>query len=113
MFGTCAVTRNWLRRTYEVIYGNSRSRRNSQSETDREKQARPDPGMGAERGHDMVRHVRRFCPPPMAQAGAAGGVQTVIVIDFVNKSGVGGDALARLATDAVAVEMANSPGLRS
>ena len=39
----------------------------------------------------------------MAQAGAAGGVQTVIVIDFVNKSGVGGDALARLATDAVAV----------
>jgi hypothetical protein len=46
-----------------------------------------------------------FARPAMAQAG---GVQTVIVIDFVNKSGVGGDALARLATDAVAVELANS-----
>ena len=49
-----------------------------------------------------------FARPALAQAGAAGGVQTVIVIDFVNRSNVGGDALARLATDAVAVELANS-----
>jgi len=43
-----------------------------------------------------------------AQAAAAGSVQTVIVLDFQNKSKVLGDALARLATDAVAVELANS-----
>ncbi|MBI3720942.1 MAG: hypothetical protein HY248_00185, partial [Fimbriimonas ginsengisoli] len=33
---------------------------------------------------------------------------TVIVIDFANKSKTGGDALARFATDAVAVELASS-----
>src|SRR5581483_7885288 len=32
----------------------------------------------------------------------------VIVADFVNKSGVGGDALARAATDAVVVDLSNS-----
>jgi hypothetical protein len=43
--------------------------------------------------------------------GAGGGaVMTVIVVDFVNNSkpNIGGDALARFATDAVAVEMAAS-----
>lgn len=41
---------------------------------------------------------------------AQGNVQTVIVIDFTNndKGKTGGDALARFATDAVAVEMAQS-----
>ncbi len=44
-----------------------------------------------------------------AQAGSStGGVQTVIVLDFANKSGTGGAALARLATDEVAVALANS-----
>jgi hypothetical protein len=37
-----------------------------------------------------------------------GNSLTAIVIDFVNKSGFGGDALARFATDAVAVELASS-----
>jgi len=44
-----------------------------------------------------------------AQGSAqSGGVQTVIVIDFTNKAGSAYDSLARLATDAVAVELANS-----
>jgi len=41
-------------------------------------------------------------------SGAGGNLLTVIVVDFVNKSSVGGDALARFATDAVAVELASS-----
>jgi len=43
-----------------------------------------------------------------AQVSVGGTVQTVIVIDFANKSGFLGEALARRATDAVAVELANS-----
>ncbi len=43
-----------------------------------------------------------------AQAAVSGSVQTVIVIDFANKPGFLGEALARRATDAVAVELANS-----
>jgi len=43
-----------------------------------------------------------------AQGPVAGSVQTVIVIDFANKTGFLGEALARRATDAVAVELANS-----
>ena len=46
--------------------------------------------------------------PQAARAQGASNVQTVIVVDFVNKSNVLGNALARLATDAVAVEMTNS-----
>ncbi len=46
--------------------------------------------------------------PAAANAQAAqGSVQTVIIIDFQNKSGTGA-ALAKFATDAVAVELANS-----
>lgn len=41
-------------------------------------------------------------------ASAAGGMQTVVVVDFANKSGVPGELLARTATDAVAVELGNS-----
>ena len=36
------------------------------------------------------------------------GVETAIVLDFENKSGMMGEQLSRLATDAVAVELANS-----
>src|SRR5579862_7209854 len=47
-----------------------------------------------------------------AQAGAtpAGNLLTVIVIDFTNsdRNKAGGEALARFATDAVAVELASS-----
>lgn len=43
-----------------------------------------------------------------AQTAVVGNVQTVIVVDFVNKPGFLGEALARRATDAVAVELANS-----
>jgi hypothetical protein len=48
--------------------------------------------------------------PASAQATTApvGQGLTAIVIDFVNKSGIGGDTLARFATDAVAVELASS-----
>jgi hypothetical protein len=49
-------------------------------------------------------------PQAYAQQGApvSGGGLVVIIIDFANKSGIGGDALGRFATDAVAVEMASS-----
>jgi curli biogenesis system outer membrane secretion channel CsgG len=50
-------------------------------------------------------------PQAHAQQGApvsGGNLLTVIIIDFANKSGIGGDALGRFATDAVAVEMASS-----
>ncbi|NUQ69795.1 MAG: hypothetical protein HUU17_03150 [Chthonomonadales bacterium] len=51
----------------------------------------------------------RLIGPEAAYAQAqVSGVQTVIVIDFVNKPGYLGEALARRATDAVAVELANS-----
>ncbi|MBM3496340.1 MAG: hypothetical protein FJX72_18760, partial [Armatimonadetes bacterium] len=43
-----------------------------------------------------------------AQAPTGTNLQTAIVIDFANKAGFLGEALARRATDAVAVEMANS-----
>lgn len=43
-----------------------------------------------------------------AQTPAVGAVLTVIVVDFENKSRFLGEALARRATDAVAVELANS-----
>ncbi|NLH98196.1 MAG: hypothetical protein GX446_01745 [Chthonomonadales bacterium] len=43
-----------------------------------------------------------------AQTPVATGLQTAVVIDFVNKAGFLGEALARRATDAVAVELANS-----
>jgi hypothetical protein len=43
-----------------------------------------------------------------AQAPVATNLQTAIVVDFVNKAGFLGEALARRATDAVAVELANS-----
>ncbi len=43
-----------------------------------------------------------------AQAPVTTNLQTAIVVDFVNKSGFLGEALARRATDAVAVELANS-----
>jgi len=42
------------------------------------------------------------------KAAAGGNVLTVIIIDFANKSGIGGEALGRFATDAVAVEMASA-----
>src|SRR5262249_28721890 len=52
-----------------------------------------------------------LCPfraiPARAQA-AGGNVQTVVVIDFENKASPASFALVRLATDAVAVELANS-----
>ncbi|MCX6358630.1 MAG: hypothetical protein NT029_02395, partial [Armatimonadetes bacterium] len=41
-------------------------------------------------------------------AASTGGMQTVVVVDFANKSGVPGELLARTATDAVAVELGNS-----
>src|SRR5262245_51888706 len=44
-----------------------------------------------------------------AQGVAASGAQTVVIIDFANKTGdPRNDVIARLATDAVAVEMANT-----
>ncbi len=41
-------------------------------------------------------------------AAAGGNLLTVIIIDFPNKSSVGGEALGRYATDAVAVELVSS-----
>jgi hypothetical protein len=43
-----------------------------------------------------------------AQTPTPSNLQTIVVIDFENKSGVANAAIPRLATDAVAVELANS-----
>src|SRR5882724_1731097 len=43
-----------------------------------------------------------------SQAQSPGNIQTVVVIDFENKAGPASSPLARLATDAVAVELTNS-----
>ena len=70
----------------------------------------------------QIRAIRSLCytlviallttlmPAPFTQPASAQLMPTysVGVIDFVNESGVQGDLLARLATDAVVVEMSKS-----
>lgn len=43
-----------------------------------------------------------------AQGGPASSVKTALVVDFANRAGQAGAGLERFATDAVAVELANS-----
>jgi len=43
-----------------------------------------------------------------AQGAAGSGLSSVIIVDFQNKSGIGGDTLSRYATDAVATELTAS-----